>query len=199
MDDITRQLIDACENSEYDKAVEAIKNGADVNYNGINPDVPDLVLNPLILSCSHGSYELVQHLIEGGADVNVRIPMHGSTPLIWASGRGHLRIVQYLLDHGADYDMEYDSKNKIKSYSSATNNALASAAYGGHPSVVELLLERGALIDDDCARYIKQHKNSWPDYLARYSNQIKNKNLISTKSEEISKNTKTIKSKKNNK
>jgi len=57
--------------------------------------------------------------------------------LTFAAGEGFLQSVRFLLDHGADVNARGDGKR----------TALHRAAFGGHPSVAELLIARGAQIE----------------------------------------------------
>lgn len=84
-----------------------------------------------------GNANNVEIFLRRGADANLRL-YYNSPLLILSAGEGQEEIVRFLLDAGADI-------NAVSSLTEAT--ALAFAAIRGRPSVVRVLLERGATVD----------------------------------------------------
>jgi len=122
---------------------------------------------PLHFSAHHGHLGVVEWLLDQGAEVNQTISSQDSTPLHFAVEQGHLDIVQLLLNHAAPLNifdlgsvltfaaqsghleifrhlLDFGADINHASYLGET--ALFIAAFEGNTHVVELLLERGALV-----------------------------------------------------
>jgi ankyrin repeat protein len=82
-------------------------------------------------------------LLENGADPNIALAAaHGTTPLIAVAaipGPAGLALVRVLLEHGADVTPKTTDEGI---------SALFSAAYAGRSDMVELLLSKGANVND---------------------------------------------------
>ena len=132
-----------------------IEHGADPNH-AVAPDYTD---GMLILACLHnGRCEPVKYLAEKGAHVDlegaggvgdlekVKSYLNSDGHLsdnnlkskldacfIWACDCGNVNIVEYLLGNGIDVNTRASGMT-----------ALHSAAFGGHPEIVKLLIDRHA-------------------------------------------------------
>ena len=145
-----------------------LERGADVNL------VDDEHKTPLHIASLKGHRETVQLLLEGGADVNAASAVHG-TPLQLASICGHLEVVRLLLEKGADVNLASPgldtplqavvslSRDKIvDNILGATahlntvfprSNMLHIASSRGYYKIVELLLDWGANVNEECVSY----------------------------------------------
>jgi ankyrin repeat protein len=87
-------------------------------------------------ACESGSIDAVKVLLED-ARIDVKCTNnHGSTPLLIASQDGHIEIVKLLLER-------YEKTDKLQEMDADGDGILMCAAYGGHTSMIEFLLERG--------------------------------------------------------
>ncbi len=101
---------------------------------------------PLLRALQHGP--VVKLLLDKGADPNVRLNIKGvpsdSTLLHEAASRGHLESARLLIDHGAEIEAVYPERIIGNLVLQRAFTPLHSAAAGGQPKLVELLLERKA-------------------------------------------------------
>jgi ankyrin repeat protein len=123
-------------------------------------------LTPLQVAAEEGSKEAVEALLDAGAKVDGPDD-DGPPPLHGAARNGHWEIAQLLLDNGADASasggalfvsthrgqtevtkMLLDNRAEANGKNADGRTPLAFAAEEGHESVMELLIERGAAIDD---------------------------------------------------
>ena len=99
-------------------------------------DERDVDFDPvLVLAVKQGNLAMVEMLIRNGADVNAG----GGSGLLWAARNGREDMVRLLLDKGAEInrgDTEYKT-------------ALAYAKEAGHSAVADLLVARGATMQDN--------------------------------------------------
>ena len=146
------------------ESVEAlVNNGADVNVRG------GLYGNALIAAFTSGHTEIVQLLAEKGATINSLGNAYGATALVAASFEGRIEIVQLLLDEGVDIDAHNRSNVGIALEAASTaghtelvrflldrtahddalwvQGALKQACRNGDEGMVQLLLDRGAVVD----------------------------------------------------
>ncbi|KAJ3847393.1 ankyrin repeat-containing domain protein, partial [Lentinula lateritia] len=93
--------------------------------------------NALQAASLHGNESIVKLLLEHHADINAQGGQHGNA-LQAASYLGHksISIVKLLLEHDAD----------VNAQGGEYGNALQAASHWGCQSIVELLLENGALL-----------------------------------------------------
>ncbi|KAH8826768.1 ankyrin repeat-containing domain protein [Flagelloscypha sp. PMI_526] len=94
---------------------------------------------PLHAACSAGHYALARLLVKHGADVNLPVGLEKKQPLFLACAapEPNLDIIAFLLDKGADVQT-----------ASSPNSPLNEACFSGNIPLIELLLSRGAKIND---------------------------------------------------
>lgn len=105
----------------------------------------------LTLACFQGRHEVVSLLVDRKANIEHRAKT-GLTPLMEAASGGYVEVGRVLLDKGADVN--------ATPVPSSRDTALTIAADKGHIRFVELLIQRGALID------VKNKKGNSPLWLA---------------------------------
>ncbi len=120
-------LLLSAESGDYERVVEALKQGANPNT------VDDRGMLPILWAALRGHFDIVKYLVENGANINGT--NHADwTALMQASMEGHLDIVKYLIENGADVN--------AKTFVSGT--ALMFSSGNGHIEVVKFLLANGA-------------------------------------------------------
>ncbi|KAK4467524.1 hypothetical protein MN116_008911 [Schistosoma mekongi] len=92
----------------------------------------------LTLACFQGRYEVVQLLVERKANVEHRAKT-GLTPLMEAASGDYVEVGIILLEHGADVN--------ASPVPSSRDTALTIAADKGNAKFVNLLLEKGAVVE----------------------------------------------------
>lgn len=101
---------------------------------------------PLLWALSHPA--VVKLLLEKGADPKVRLHIKGlpfgSTLLHEAARKGEVESARLLIDHGAEIEAVFVDEFMGKPAKETVFTPLHSAASGGQPKLVELLLERKA-------------------------------------------------------
>ena len=101
---------------------------------GAEVDARDAIDRTALMQAARcGHKQIAERLIASGADIHAQCGW--STPLIIASTAGYINVGEILLDHGANID-ELDDRDGY--------SALMMAAFGGHSGFVELLIEKGA-------------------------------------------------------
>ena len=136
----TADLVTAIEYNHLAKAQAMIDAGANMNTES------DDGWPPLMLAVWRGESEMVRALLKAGAKVNDRLHLdyaQGTTALMWAALHGDAKMIQLLLDAGADINAHDDESP----YTDA-ETALIKAAKGGYVSAVQVLVTRGAKVDD---------------------------------------------------
>ncbi len=142
-----------------------IEAGADVNAKTNSIRAPGVIgsNNSLIYAIQAGYQDIIKLLLDQGADVNAKNDWN-ITPLIEAVESGNKDIVVLLLDHNADIDINskrgtalmiaamkgyYDifklllERNANTGYrNNMGDNAMSLAAYYGHLSLVNLLIDK---------------------------------------------------------
>jgi ankyrin repeat protein len=113
---------------DLESAVALVRAGANVNL------ANDLGATPLTVAASNGSARAVTLLLEAGADPN-KAAAGRESPLMLAAWTGSADAVRALLDAGAAIDAREPERQQT---------ALMWAASHRHPSVVRLLVSRGA-------------------------------------------------------
>lgn len=86
----------------------------------------------LHVAASFGRLDIVKFLVSSGIDVNRCGGTFDASAINRAASEGHIDIVDYLLIQGAELDVSEPEKNP-----------LFGAIYGGHLSIVKLLIEHG--------------------------------------------------------
>lgn len=106
---------------------------------GANPQTANRYgITPLYLACLSGNASIVERLLKAGADVNTP-SSEGETPLMTVARSGNVEAAKVLLAHGADvYARETWHRQ----------TALMYAAGESHPEMMRLLIEHGALVND---------------------------------------------------
>lgn len=157
---IASPLLDSINAGDMDKALQLVKDGADVKT------VESNGTTSLHWAVYNGDLELVRALIGAGADVNA-VNNYGSTPISEAAIRGDYNIMKALLDAGADMDSpnadnqtalmvvarssNVDTAKLLLSHSADVNaaekwqgqNAVIFAAAQSQPEMLNLLIEAG--------------------------------------------------------
>ena len=95
---MTKQLIDAVEDKDYESVRRALDMGAD-------PNARDRFGDTVLVMATWGGRrfpDIVKLLLDKGADPNAKNRRSGETPLMQVAARGYADIVTLLLDRGAD-------------------------------------------------------------------------------------------------
>jgi ankyrin repeat protein len=121
------RLIRAVNEGNYEKVIQYLKEGDDVNENNDN-------FTALYVASVKGDRNICQHLLENGADINVCIEEHAS---LWdAAYLGHDEIVKLLIQYKADIEIIDNSVPPL--YIAIQEN---------HFAVVKLLVDAGANVN----------------------------------------------------
>lgn len=116
-------------------------------------------MNALISSARHGHEKIVRALLNAGANITSQEYYDGLTALHWAARAGHESIVRLLLEQGANVNRRDTLESYLVDRNQARsqpkkhimgrgNTPLHWAAHVGCSSVVRILLEKGANIND---------------------------------------------------
>lgn len=108
-----------------------------------NSDSPYGGWTGLHTAAQRGHIDVVQLLLQYGANPNAREAGDNTTPLHWAPTREKLEIVRLLLDAGSDVN-GFGDVHELDVIGWATVFHAPDGSPGGNPSIVSLLLERGA-------------------------------------------------------
>lgn len=127
----SQELFFATMTGDVEKAEEALKDGADPNFQNSNGMTPLLVCSGGV-----GPPAMADLLLRSGAHVDHPDPA-GWTPLLFISSSGQLPLLDTLLKHGAD-------PNAVAHADEKKWTPLLRATYRGHAHVVERLLAHGA-------------------------------------------------------
>ena len=122
------------------------------------------------MAAENGHEEIVQQLLQHGADIYI-LDVYGQSPVMWAKANGHTSIVEFLATN-EDEESEEDVLNPINGLSHAAMNGddvvvrnflketnpnghgpdgrspLFCALQNGHYSIMAMLLEHGASVDE---------------------------------------------------
>lgn len=123
------RLLAAAESGLTDVVKELLEEGVDVNIRDKNG------FTPLILAAERGFAATVQVLLDNNAEINTKEYLFGRTALMWAVKNGHYETVKSLLKKHADVNIE--DRNDL--------TALKFATMEGHPGIVKLLQQAGAI------------------------------------------------------
>lgn len=131
---INQELYDAAVKGDYNAALSAIQNQAEVNCTN------DEGWTPLAAAAMHRHIEIVKLLIDRGANINSRSNL-GWTPLAEAGSRGFGDIIKLLLDNGADVNNKnnkgWTPLHEVIAQRNSDNNRENS-------EIVELFIKAGA-------------------------------------------------------
>jgi uncharacterized protein len=112
--------------------------GADPNLAGRSG------LTPLVAAAYAGNDRIVEELLAHGADPKIR-DTTGKAAMTYAAGRGFDDVVRRLLDAGVDARTRYGDDLTALMWATGHDEGVGAAASG---RVIDLLLARGAMIDD---------------------------------------------------
>lgn len=137
----SNNIIEALNNGDFEKAIELINKGSDVNVKDSDGNTP------LHLAVKMKLLNIIDLLISHGANIDEK-NKYGLTPIHMASG---LKIAEFLITKGAN----------VNAVDGSGNTALHINAQKGSRQIVELLLKNGAKTD------IKNEFGEIPADLAR--------------------------------
>lgn len=130
-DDINEAFIHAANEGDFAEVKRLLKQGVDVNYQGINGRP-----TALLYAVEGGHLEICKILLAAGADVNYNKAYSLWPPLSWASRKGYTEIAVLLIKYGADVN--------IKRGGSAPRYPLIFSAAKKNMELCRLLVENGA-------------------------------------------------------
>lgn len=128
-EDLTREIIVAAENGEYEIVKNAIRQGADANAMGPNSGA-------LHVAAFNGHDKIVSLLLENGADPNVA-DKQAFFPLHLAASKGYTSICTMLIKKGANLECKTEKNG----------TALHVAAASNFSGTLKSLLKSGANLD----------------------------------------------------
>jgi len=128
-DKLNNELISSIHSSDFNKTLQLILAGADVNATNNHKETA------LIEAAKGGHLYAVQLLIAAGANIDTQ-DEHNYTALMWAA-RGYTNIVKLLIDNGAD----------VNSTNNHNETALMWAVLSSNEEIVKLLINAGANIN----------------------------------------------------
>ena len=114
-----------------------LSHGGDPNLTG-RSDV-----SPLAAAAFQGNDRIVELLLSRGADPD-HVDASGKAPIVYAAGRGFALIVRRLLDVGVDAKAHYGNDLTALMWAAGHEDGVNAAAA---VAVIDLLIERGAVID----------------------------------------------------
>jgi ankyrin repeat protein len=123
------QIHNAVSDGNLEKVRDFLKKGADPNLVKFNWQ------SPLSLATNYGYQEIAELLIKYGATVN---PENQESLLCEAANQGYQEIVELLVASGANINHGLKDENKA--------NPILEAALGRHPTIVQFLLARDAMV-----------------------------------------------------
>ena len=145
-------LMTAAKDGYVDGVHRLIQAGADVNQR----DKDDYTA--LILAGFGGHYECMELLLKADADINARgtsANTNYETALHAAVSSNNIRCVELLINSGADVNMDtsYDTPEANAKFSfGGLSSVLSLACWHGYNDIVELLLKRGANVNETYRR-----------------------------------------------
>jgi ankyrin repeat protein len=131
-------LYEAAETGRLPTVQLLIERGADISLPGRSG------ITPLAAGAYMGSLPIVTLLLAKGADPNVQDDTKKAA-IIYAAGRGFTDIVRLLLDKGVDVNARYGNDLTVLMWAAGYS---AEAGVNDMTKVLNLLLDRGARIDD---------------------------------------------------
>ncbi|MFG6446821.1 ankyrin repeat domain-containing protein [Roseateles sp. BYS180W] len=138
--EVRRSLLTAVRSCKTDEALDLLHR---------NPDCLQIETpfgSWLHVAASSGDLVLTKNLVAAGIEVNRRGGTFDGTAINLAASSGHYDIVVFLLNSGAELDVTEPERNP-----------LFAAIFGGHGSIVELLVRHGI---DYRIKYSGRHMKS---------------------------------------
>lgn len=117
-----------------------ISNGGDVNMANFNGETA------LMIACRHDHMGVAKLLLDNGANINAT-DQTGRTALMLCCMVGKHAMVQLLLERGADIHLSCLWGYTALTYACTRSITLSEDAILAHIGTIELLLEKGALVD----------------------------------------------------
>jgi ankyrin repeat protein len=126
------RLFHATMTGDVDEALEAIAEGADVNYTNAHGMGPLLVCSGGV-----GPLSMMKLLVENGASLEERdrLPDSMWTALLYVASSGQMHLLEYLIERGANVNFHSPQSDW---------RPLTRAAYRGHTLACAALLQAGA-------------------------------------------------------
>jgi len=111
---------------------------------GANPNLTGRSdVSPLAAAAFRGNDRIVELLLARGAEPD-HVDATGKAPIVYAAGRGFASVVRRLLDAGVDAKARYGNDLTALMWAAGHEDGVGATAA---VTVVELLLERGAVLD----------------------------------------------------
>jgi len=138
-DRLGRELWDAAEAGDSDKAIKLIQASATVDY--INED-QKYSRTPLHEATRHGYLAVAKALIKARANLEAK-DTYGATPLNGPAFSGDLAMVKVLVEARANLEASQNDGRLPRAY----ETPLDAAAYNGSPDIVKVLVEARANLE----------------------------------------------------
>ena len=135
-------LMRAAKDGYVDGVQKLIQTGADVNTKDKKG------YTALILAAFDGHYECIELLLNAGADVTAQGTSKFESALHAVVRSNNIRCVQLLVDAGADVNIDIPFRDKLDYRSYEYYSVLSLASQHGYKDIVELLLKRGANVNE---------------------------------------------------
>lgn len=136
---------------------------SDDDYDYTDDAIIDDDLTAFYWPCKSGKIDEVRRQLENGADINEPDTFFGISPLTWACEEGNLDVVQLLIEkgakitqnclHHAGYYGHFDIVKLLLDLDNIVANegdVLYEPCYHGYTKIVQLLLEKGAIKENNC-------------------------------------------------
>lgn len=150
----TSVLLRACNMFDYEMAEYFIKNGANVNFNGVDYQViaERPIATPLMAACKHGNLKLAKLLVKNGANVNEvcrHYPYKRPSTLHIAYDSGNMELVKFLVENGAQIVPEkVFARNLELDYSMPGKSVFNKACEDKNIEMMQFLYQHGAAINN---------------------------------------------------
>ena len=135
-------LMRAAEDGYVDGVQKLIQAGADVNRRNRYD------LTALILAANDGHYECIELLLNAGGDATAQGTSKFGRALIAAVKSNNIRCVQLLVDAGADVNAHGIERSRDDPRLCDSYSVISLASHHGYTDIVELLLKRGANVNE---------------------------------------------------
>ena len=135
-------LMRAAKDGYVDGVQKLIQAGADVNSRNRYD------LTALILAANDGHYECIELLLNAGGDATAQGTSKFGRALIAAVKSNNIRCVQLLVDAGADVNAHGIERSRDDPRLCDSYSVISLASQHGYTDIVELLLNRGANVNE---------------------------------------------------